>query len=262
MRRRLPAAALRLFRVFSLLLLSSLGTVVLTRWSPGYFDDARELDAQHAGTVRETLAAERRTNTPVWPLIQPRLFTSLELLVPSVLAGSISAVVFAALLSAGRCILPDMSLTLAATVFCAVPISVVALFCLLSGIGGPAIVLLLLVASRDFRVFSRLLRAQSLAPHLLYARASGVRTLRILYRHVLVPMHRQIAALLISSVLVGLNAMLPVEVIFGVPGIGQLAWGAAMERDLPVLLAITLLMALCVACAGMLHGEIARAVNA
>jgi ABC-type dipeptide/oligopeptide/nickel transport system permease component len=36
-----------------------------------------------------------------------------------------------------------------------------------------------------------------------------------------------------------------------VPGLGQLGWSAAMNRDLPVLLAITLLMALAVTCAGM-----------
>ena len=56
--------------------------------------------------------------------------------------------------------------------------------------------------------------------------------------------------------------MLPVEVIFGVPGIGQLAWNAAMERDLPVLLAVTLLMSLCVAGVGMMQGQELRVAGA
>jgi len=47
-----------------------------------------------------------------------------------------------------------------------------------------------------------------------------------------------------------LSALVPVEVIFGVPGLGQLAWNAAMSRDLPVLLAVTMIMAIAVAIAG------------
>jgi peptide/nickel transport system permease protein len=42
-----------------------------------------------------------------------------------------------------------------------------------------------------------------------------------------------------------------VEVIFNVPGVGQLAWNAAMNRDLPVLLAVTMIMAIAVTLAGM-----------
>jgi len=43
----------------------------------------------------------------------------------------------------------------------------------------------------------------------------------------------------------------PVEVIFNVPGAGQLAWNAAINRDLPVLLAATMMMAVAVTLAGM-----------
>jgi len=42
-----------------------------------------------------------------------------------------------------------------------------------------------------------------------------------------------------------------VEVVFNIPGIGQLAWNAALNRDLPVLLAVTILMSLSVTCAGL-----------
>jgi peptide/nickel transport system permease protein len=48
-----------------------------------------------------------------------------------------------------------------------------------------------------------------------------------------------------------LSALVPVEVLFNVPGLGQLAWNAALNRDLPVLLAVTLTMAIAVACSGM-----------
>jgi peptide/nickel transport system permease protein len=42
-----------------------------------------------------------------------------------------------------------------------------------------------------------------------------------------------------------------VEVIFSLPGLGQLAWSAAMNRDLPVLLAVTIIMAIAVTCSAM-----------
>jgi ABC-type dipeptide/oligopeptide/nickel transport system permease component len=46
--------------------------------------------------------------------------------------------------------------------------------------------------------------------------------------------------------------MVPIEVVFTVPGVGQLAWSAVMNRDLPVLVAVSLLMACVVGFAGML----------
>jgi ABC-type dipeptide/oligopeptide/nickel transport system permease component len=42
-----------------------------------------------------------------------------------------------------------------------------------------------------------------------------------------------------------------VEVIFNVAGLGELAWSAALNRDLPVLLAVTMIMALAVTLSGM-----------
>ena len=46
-----------------------------------------------------------------------------------------------------------------------------------------------------------------------------------------------------TSLVVSLSAAVPVEVIFDLPGLGQLAWTAAMNRDLPVLSAVTALLA-------------------
>jgi peptide/nickel transport system permease protein len=59
-------------------------------------------------------------------------------------------------------------------------------------------------------------------------------------------------ALATLSIVTALSALVPVEVIFSVPGLGQLAWSAALNRDLPVLLAITMIMAIAVTCAGIL----------
>ena len=42
---------------------------------------------------------------------------------------------------------------------------------------------------------------------------------------------------------------------FFVPGLGQLAWSAVINRDLPVLVAVSLLMACAIGVAGMLSGQ-------
>jgi peptide/nickel transport system permease protein len=44
------------------------------------------------------------------------------------------------------------------------------------------------------------------------------------------------------SAAIALAADVPVEVLSDVPGIGQLAWQAAMGRDLPLLVSLTLLV--------------------
>jgi peptide/nickel transport system permease protein len=44
------------------------------------------------------------------------------------------------------------------------------------------------------------------------------------------------------SITLALSASIPVEALADSPGIGQLAWRAALGRDLPVLVTITLLL--------------------
>ena len=89
------------------------------------------------------------------------------------------------------------------------------------------------------------------AEHVLQARAQGVTTARLLWAHILPGTGSQLLALATLSIVTALSAMVPVEVILGVPGLGQLAWNAAMNRDLPVLIAVTMILAVAIALAGM-----------
>ena len=109
----------------------------------------------------------------------------------------------------------------------------------------------LLLAARDFKFLHRILRRAWLDPHVLHARAQGIPTRRLLSAHVLPAITPQLAALAPLSIVTALSALVPVEVIFNVQGLGQLAWNAALNRDLPVLLAATLVMALAVTFSGM-----------
>lgn len=277
MNARCGRVALRFCRVVSLLLVSSLGVVLLMRAAPGYFDDERELSAEHADTVRTGMQAERQQTAlqtwsglmwgvvhgdfgtsrqygvPVGGLIAPRLKTSTRLLLPAIGLGSLAALAMALLSASVRGRSAQLGLNAAAAMACAIPVSVLALFCLVSGCGSAGLVLFCLIVARDFRLFSRLLRRHAAAPHLFFARAGGIAPWRLMLRHLLWPVRREVAALLVTSLVVGLNAMLPIEVIFGIPGVGQLAWAAAMNRDLPVLLAVSLMLSVCIGLAGLLH---------
>jgi peptide/nickel transport system permease protein len=46
------------------------------------------------------------------------------------------------------------------------------------------------------------------------------------------------------TVSIALGANIPVEALCGLPGIGQLAWQAALSRDLPLLVNLTVLVTL------------------
>ena len=57
------------------------------------------------------------------------------------------------------------------------------------------------------------------------------------------------------SVMTALAALVPVEVLFDQPGLGKLAWQSSMNRDMPVLAAVTLVFAASVAVAGAMSNQ-------
>ncbi len=90
------------------------------------------------------------------------------------------------------------------------------------------------------------------APHVLFARGCGVGPGRLLLRYVLPQLRPQLVPLFGMSMMTAVAALVPVEVVFDQPGLGKLAWQCAMNRDLPVLAAVTLIFAGVVSFAGAL----------
>jgi peptide/nickel transport system permease protein len=268
----------RLGRASLLLLLVAAGTLGLVRYAPGYFADAREMDAQYAGSARAQLDARRladRSSTgmaraiatgwmhgqlgisrqyqvSVTELIRPRILVTTSLLGSALGFGWLSAIAVALPLSAVRSRSGQASISTASAVLLAVPIGALATIFLLTNTGGPAVAVGSLLAARDFKFVYHLLARQWKQPHLLFARVRGIPLPRILMAHLLGPLAPRLASLATMSFILALSLAVPAEVLFDVPGIGQLAWTAAMNRDLPLLLAITLLMAAAVVSAGFL----------
>jgi peptide/nickel transport system permease protein len=263
-------------RILSLVVLAALGTVALMRFAPGYFTDPGELDAQHASVARVSLQQQqndgsfaaltrsvatgwmhgnlgrsRQYDVPVSTLIGPRLRVSARLLFSGVLCGWIASFALALPLSSRRSRKGDLLVAAPSSLLLAVPIGAMAIGCMTADLGGPVLVLTLLIAARDFKFAYRLLRQAWTSPHLLYASAQGLPLRRILWKHLLPPLRSELLSLLMMSFVLALSALVPIEVIFDLPGLGQLAWSAAMNRDLPVLVAVTLIMAACVGAASL-----------
>jgi peptide/nickel transport system permease protein len=104
------------------------------------------------------------------------------------------------------------------------------------------IVIALVILPRVFRYARSILGGVATAPHVFMARARGNGRFRLVWVHVLRPAWPSLLALLGVSVSMALGAAIPVEVICDSPGLGQLAWQAALKRDLPLLIDITLLI--------------------
>jgi peptide/nickel transport system permease protein len=200
------------------------------------------------GSLRGDFGMSRQFEVPVSELIRPRLVVSGGLLLRGIALAWIGALCAALLSSSGRN--PSILRQAPATVLLAIPTAALATFCLLADNGGPVLVMALLLAARDFKFLDHALRKAWLEPHVLQARAQGIGTLRLVVAHIAPALAPQLGALASLSIVTALSALVPVEVIFNLPGLGQLAWNAALNRDLPVLLAVMILMALGVTLSG------------
>ncbi len=100
------------------------------------------------------------------------------------------------------------------------------------------------VAPRVYFYAGRLLARQRSSGFVLHATASGIGKLRIAAFHVFPALRAELGALAGFAVVTALAATIPAEALSGRPGIGQLAWRSALERDLPVLVTVTLCLIL------------------
>jgi len=274
---RLPVViALRVGRTLLLILCAAAGTILLVRFAPGFFSDSREMDARYAQAARTEIQSEnspqesivqvvcrefgswikgdfgesRQYHVPVADLIGARLQVSALLLVQGILLGWLLALCAA---------LPVSGLRKGGylwgapfTLLLAIPTAAMATACILANAGGPILVLSLLITAREFKFLRSLLADAWRAPHLLQGRAQGLSLHALVRLHIFPNIVPQLCALTTLSIVTALGALVPIEAIFTVPGVGQLAWSAVINRDLPVLVAISLLMAFVVGLAGML----------
>ena len=137
----------------------------------------------------------------------------------------------------------DALTTLVSGTFLCIPAAVLALLSVLWNVPG-TLAIALIVFPHVYRYTRNLLAKAYSLPHVLAARARGLGESRILFWHVIPVVGPQLLAVVGVSVSMAVGAAIPVEALCGLAGIGQLAWQAALARDLPLLVNITVLVTL------------------
>lgn len=82
---------------------------------------------------------------------------------------------------------------------------------------------------------------------LLAARSRGMAPHVLAWRYVLCPAASQLVALGGVALVLAFGVLIPIEAICDVPGVGKLTWKAAVDRDLPLLCGLALIITLVVA---------------
>ncbi len=137
----------------------------------------------------------------------------------------------------------DTLTTVVSGTFLCIPAAVLALLSVLWNVPG-SLAIALIVFPHTYRYARNLLVKAYSQPHVITARAKGLGELRILFWHVVPVVAPQLLAVAGVSVSMAVGAAIPVEALCGLAGIGQLAWQAALARDLPLLVNITILVTL------------------
>jgi peptide/nickel transport system permease protein len=257
----------RLVTLVATVLLGGFLTATMVRFAPGFSVDERQLDprlsaasieALHAARANEQnilffyarfigraargdFGTSRSLSRPVRGLIAERLPVTIRCAGMGLLVGwgmALTLAVSAAVLrSPGY---DTVATVLAGAVLC-VPAAVLALLSLFAN-GPSTLVVALIIFPRLYRYCRNLLAKSYGMPHLITAHAKGLTGVRIFGAHVLPLAGPQLLALAGVSVSMAFGAAIPVEAVCGIPGIGQLAWQAALGRDLPLLLAVTIMV--------------------
>jgi len=250
-------------------LLGGFLAATLVRFAPGFDTDEAQLDPHLSSESIQALRQERleqrhlftfylhslqqalRGNLgesislrqPVSSLLRERGPLTLRLVVIGLML-SWTAVLGLALSAAWlRLQAYDMLGTILSGTLLCIPAAVLALLSVFWNVPG-ALAIALIIFPRDYRYTRNLLSKAYSLPHIVTARAKGVSDLRILFWHVVPVAGPQLLALAGVSVSLALGAAIPVEALCGLAGVGQLAWQAALARDLPLLMNITVLVTL------------------
>lgn len=190
------------------------------------------------GLSRGDLGFSQALNRPVSELLSERLPVTGRLLGWGLLVGWTLGLGLAVPLAFVRGRIYDLSASTLAGLFLCLPAAVVGLLFVL--LRAPAALALgLLVFPKIFRYARTLLLQSATLPHVLTARAKGLGSVRVLLWHAITPAAGQWLALMAVSIPLALSMAVPVEVVCDLPGIGQLAWKAALARDLYLLVCLT-----------------------
>jgi peptide/nickel transport system permease protein len=255
--------------IVATVLLGGLLSATLVRLAPGFDTDEAELDphlnSQSIQALRQTrleqhnifrfylhsleraahgdLGTSISLGQPVSVLLRQRAPLTLRLVGIGLLLSWTVAMALALSAAWLRVSAYDTLTTVISGTFLCIPAAVLALLSVLWNVPG-ALAIALIVFPQVYRYARNLLARAYTLPHIITARAKGLGSLRILFWHVVPVAGPQLLAVAGVSVSLAVGAAIPVEALCGLAGVGQLAWQAALARDLPLLTNLTILVTL------------------
>jgi peptide/nickel transport system permease protein len=273
----LRAALRRLLCLALTVLLAAFLGAALVRLAPGFGMDERQLDARLSDTSRRAIAAESSAGgslvryfaayfaalcrgdlgqsisfaQPVRELIGERLGLTLRSVTAGIAWSWAAAAAMTLALGLPRKRARDGAAALFGGVLLCLPAGVIAVISFYVG-AGPPLAIGIILLPRILRYLRGVTGGMAARPHVLAARSRGAGGWRLELRHVWLPAAPELLALGGISVNMALGAAIPVEALCDSPGIGQLVWKAALARDLPVLVNVTILIAAITAAANLL----------
>jgi peptide/nickel transport system permease protein len=259
-------------------------SATLVRFAPGYGVQERELDPRWSAQSVEALRQKQALHEglplfylhyvsalahgdlgesdslkrPVRGLLRQRLPVTSNSVVRGLGLAWLAAALLASLGLGSRGWLYEASGTAFSSLLLSLPSAVVAMlavhlrtpvFCAISVVVFP----------RLHRYIRSLLVRSYDQPHVLAARARGLGSGAIFWRHVLRVAAPPLLALLGVSFAIGFGAAIPIEALCDSPGLGQLAWQAALSRDLPLIVNVTFVVSLVMLAANSLADLAGRA---
>jgi peptide/nickel transport system permease protein len=261
------AIARRLLRAAATIGLAFFLAALLMRSSPGWNTAEQDMDPRlSAGTV-EILRKERterrslfrfyvefprelaRGNAgnselfgrPVTALIAERAPATIKTVAGGLAGAWVLALIVAAGTSRDRTGLAAAGAASASAALLSIPAGLLAIVCLVLHL-PPAMGVGCVVFPRVFPHAHEQFRQQFRSPHGLMARARGIGGVRLFRAYVIPGAIPPLAALAGVSVPLAFGASIPIESLADSPGLGQLAWRAALGRDMPLLVSLTLLL--------------------
>ena len=259
----------RLLFLVCLGLFGALVSATLVRFAPGFGVEERELDPRWRAESVEALRRQQvlhqglpsfyfhylsalahgdlgesdSLKRPVRELLRQRLPVTGNSVLRGLGLAWLAASLLALLGLASRSWLFEASATAFNSLLLSLPAAVVAMLAV--HLRTPvSFAIAVVVFPRLYSYIRNLLLRAYDQPHVLAAQARGLRSPVILCRHVLPLAAPPLLALLGVSFAISFGAAIPIEALCDSPGLGQLAWHAALGRDLPLIVNVTLIVSL------------------
>jgi peptide/nickel transport system permease protein len=257
----------KLFRGVLTVVLAFLFSASLLRFSPGWNVDESDIDPRYSTSTVRDLRLERaekrglfqfyvgylsgvlsgdfgishQFGRPVRDLIRERTGTTTRSVAIGLFTGWVLALVIAAATSRDTTRVGTVAATSFSGALLSCPSALLAVLCLALDLPAAAAIAAV-VFPRAFPHAHEQFQHQLLATHVIMARGRGISGLQLFRSHIAPGALPALAALAGASVPLALGAAIPIESLGDSPGLGQLAWRAALGRDMPLLVSLTLLL--------------------